>query len=263
MSRVRIAGFIIGIAVVTSALAGCGSSGTKLGSPKTTTSSSIGQAPTSTATASLTIPVNYHPKIDPAKFTNKVTNAYFPMSPGKTLHYRGKRDGVPTEHTFTVTHQTKIVMGVRVAVIKDIVTQNQSLVEKTTDWYAQDAAGNVWYFGEDTAEYQNGVVTSTAGTWEAGVDKAQAGIVMPAVPRVGDSFRQEYRPGVAMDEATILSVNATARVPAGTFHQLVVTFDKNPLDPSKKERKFYARGVGFVRAVLHGGGHTETTELVR
>jgi hypothetical protein len=185
------------------------------------------------------------------------------MKPGTTLHYRGKRDGVPTEHTFTVTRQTKTVMGVRTAVIKDVVTQNQSLVEKTTDWYAQDAAGNIWYFGEDTAEYQNGVVTTTAGTWEAGVDKAQPGIVMPAAPRVGDSYRQEFRPGVAMDEAKILSVDATAHVPAGTYHHLVVTFDKNPLDPSKKERKYYARGVGFVRAVLHGGGHTETTELVR
>jgi hypothetical protein len=177
------------------------------------------------------------------------------------LHYRGVRDGAPTEHAFTVTKDTKLVMGVRCAVIEDVVTQNHSLVEKTTDWYSQDAAGNVWYFGEDTAEYQNGVVTSTAGTWEAGVDKAQPGIVMPAAPKVGDAFRQEYRPGVALDEAKILSVNATTRVPAGTYSHLVVTFDRNPLDPSKKERKWYAPGVGFVRAVLKGGGHSETTEL--
>jgi hypothetical protein len=263
MRRVRIASVIITITVVGAALAGCGSSGTKLASPKTTTNTSAGTTTASTTSAPVSIPVNYHPKIDPAKFTNKITNKYFPMSPGKTLHYRGKRDGVPTEHVFTVTHQTKTVMGVKVLVIKDVVTQNHSLVEKTTDWYAQDAAGNVWYFGEDTAEYQNGVVTSTAGTWEAGVDKAQPGIVMPAIPHVGDSFRQEYRPGVAMDEAKILSVNATARVPAGTYSHLVVTFDKNPLDPSKKERKFYAPGVGFVRAILHGGGHAETTELVK
>jgi hypothetical protein len=263
MRRVTIASVIITITLVGATLAGCGSSGTKLASPKTTTNMSAATTTVKTTSVPLTIPVNYHPKIDPAKFTSKVTNKYFPMSPGKTLHYRGKRDGVPTEHTFTVTHDTKTVMGVRVAVIKDVVTQNHSLVEKTTDWYAQDAAGNVWYFGEDTAEYQNGVVTSTAGTWEAGVDKAQPGIVMPAIPRVGDSYRQEYRPGVAMDEAKILSVNATATVPAGTYHQLVVTFDKNPLDPSKKERKFYAAGVGFVRAILHGGGHTETTELVK
>jgi hypothetical protein len=263
MRRVRIASPIITIAVVAMVLAGCGSSGTKLASPQTTASTPSGTPATSTSSAAVTIALNYHPKIDPTKFTNKITNPYFPMSPGKTLRYKGIRDGKPTEHVFTVTHGTKVVMGVRVAVIKDVVTQNHSLVEKTTDWYAQDAVGNVWYFGEDTAEYVNGVVTSTAGTWEAGVDKAQPGIVMPAVPRVGDSYRQEYRPGVAMDEAKILSVSATAHVPAGTYNHLIVTFDKNPLDPSKMERKFYAKGVGFVKAILHGGGHTETTQLVK
>ena len=154
-------------------------------------------------------------------------------------------------------------MGVRCVVVQDVVTQHQSLVEKTTDWYAQDKAGNVWYFGEDTAEYQNGVVTSTSGTWEAGVDMAQPGIVMPARPKVGATYRQEYRPGVALDMATILSVNSTAKVPAGTFHHVVETLDKNPLDPSKIEHKWYAAGAGFVKAVLHGGGHVETTLQVR
>jgi hypothetical protein len=262
MSRIRIAAVIVPIVVASALVAGCGSSGKKLVSPQTATTSTI-TAPSTPSANRLAISIDYHPKIDPAKFSNHITNPYIPMTPGRTYHFRGARDGVPTEHVFTVTRDTKIVMGVRCAVIKDVVTQNQSLVEKTTDWYAQDSAGNVWYFGEDTAEYQNGVVTSTAGTWEAGVDKAQPGIVMPAHPKLGDAFRQEYRPGVAMDEAKILSVNATARVPAGTFRQLVITLDKNPLDPSKIERKWYARGIGFVRAALHGGGHVETTELVK
>jgi hypothetical protein len=244
-------------------LSACGSGGTKLGSPQTKTT--VAPTPTRTAPATnpSTIGANYHPTIDPAKFTNHVTNRYFPLVPGKTLRYSGVRDGKPTEHMFTVTHQTKVVMGVRCAVISDIVTQSHSLVEKTTDWYAQDAAGNVWYFGEDTAEYQNGVVTTTAGTWEAGVDKAQPGIVMPAAPKVGRSYRQEYRPGVALDEARILSLDTSVRVPAGTFSHVVVTVDRNPLDPSKVERKWYAPGVGFVQAILHGGGHTETTKLVK
>lgn len=244
--------------------AGCGSSGKKLTSPQYgTTTSTTAAPPSTTQTLPLGIAANYHPKIDPSKFGNRVTNRYFPLTPGKTLHYTGVRDGAPTKHTFAVTRQTKVVMGIPCAVISDVVTQNGSLVEKTTDWYAQDNLGNVWYFGEDTAEYQNGVVTSTAGTWEAGVDKAQPGIVMPASPRVGQAFRQEYRPGVALDEAKILSVDATAHVPAGTYRHLVVAFDKNPLDPSKKERKWYAPGIGFVKAVLKGAGHSETTELAR
>jgi hypothetical protein len=263
MRATRIAALIVVVGVGVAILAGCGSHGAKLASPKTTTTTSPVTTTANTPTTSLQIPVNYRPKIDPAKFAAHITNKYFPLVPGAVLHYAGVRDGVPTQHTFTVTHDTKTVMGVRCAVIKDVVMQNQSLVEKTTDWYSQDRAGNVWYFGEDTAEYQNGVVTSTAGTWEAGVDKAQPGIVMPAVPRVGDAFRQEFRPGVAMDQGRILSVNATTHVPAGTYHHLVVSLDKNPLDPSKRERKWYAPGVGFVRAVLKGGGHSETTELVK
>jgi hypothetical protein len=205
----------------------------------------------------------YHPKIDPARFTNRVTNRYLPLVPGTAHRYRGVRDGAPTTHVVTVTRRTRTVMGVRCVVVKDVVMQQQSLVEKTTDWYAQDRAGNVWYFGEDTAEYLNGVVTSTAGTWEAGIDRALPGIVMPAVPKLGRTYQQEYRPGVALDKATVLGFNQTVKVPAGTFHRTILTLDRNPLDPSKIERKWYAPGVGFVRAALKGGGHSETTELVR
>jgi hypothetical protein len=242
---------------------GCGSHGTSLSPPTTSPTRTASTSPGSTQTPALGVDVHYHPRIDPAAFTNRVTNHYFPLTPGTTYRYRGVRDGVPTRHVFTVTHGIKTVMGVRCAVIRDIVTQNRSLVEKTTDWYAQDSKGNVWYFGENTAEYQNGVVTTTAGTWEAGVDHAQPGIVMPAQPRPGQRFRQEYLPGVALDKARILSVNGSTTVPAGTYHRIVVTYDINPLAPSKRERKWYAPGVGFVRAVLKGGGHTETTELVK
>ena len=218
---------------------------------------------TAAGPAASTTGSGYHPKIDPSQFTNRITNRYLPLAPGTTHRYRGVRDGAPTSHLVTVTHQTRTVMGVHCVVVKDVVMQNQSLVEKTTDWYAQDRTGNVWYFGEDTAEYQNGVVTTTAGTWEAGVDRALPGIVMPAKPKVGHTYQQEYRPGVALDKATVLQLASTVKVPAGTFHRAIVTLDKNPLDPSKIERKWYARGVGFVRAVLKGGGHSETTELVK
>jgi hypothetical protein len=163
----------------------------------------------------------------------------------------------------TVAKDRRVVMGVNCVVVQDVVTAAGSLHEKTTDWYAQDASGNVWYFGEDTAEYENGVVINTKGTWEAGVDGAKPGIVMKAVPATGDFFRQEYRPGSALDIAQILATNATANSPAGTFKNVVVTLDKNPLDPSKIEHKFFAKGTGFVRAELEGGGHKEITWLVK
>jgi hypothetical protein len=260
MNRARL-GSALALAAGATLLAACGAGGKKLVTP-TTTGNAAAQPATTGSPPVATVP-NYHPRIDPANFTNRITNRYFPLAPGRTQRYNGKRDGIPTQHVMRVTRATKTVMGVRCLVISDIVTQNHSLVEKTTDWYAQDTSGSVWYFGEDTAEYQNGVVTSTQGTWEAGVDRAFPGIVMPAVPKVGRTYQQEYRPGVALDRATVLATNTTVRVPAGTFRHVVVTFDKNPLDPSKKERKYFAPGVGFVRAVLHGGGHTELTWLVR
>lgn len=205
----------------------------------------------------------YHPKIDPAAFTTRITNPWLPLRPGTIRRYSGIRDGAPTEHVVTVTRRTRTVMGVRCVVVEDVVMQSQSLVEKTADWYAQDASGNVWYFGERTAEYANGVVTTTAGTWEAGVDRALPGIVMPAKPRIGQTFQQEYRPGVALDRATVVALDGVARARGQTFTHLLVTFDENPLDPSKKEHKYFARGIGLVYAVLKGGGHSEITRLAR
>jgi hypothetical protein len=251
---------VVATTVAAVCVVGCGSSGTQL-STKNTTSTAPGSTVATPPSVPTGLPANYNPHIDPSQFTNHVTNKYFPLKPGRTLIYVGVRDGAPTRHVFAVTHQTRTVLGVKCLVISDVVTSNGSLVEKTTDWYAQDTSGNVWYFGENTAEYVNGVVTTTAGTWEAGVDKAKAGIVMPATPTVGKVYRQEYRPGVALDVARIISLNATATVPAGTYRHLVVTDDINPLDPSKREHKWYAAGIGFVRAVLKGGGHSETVQL--
>jgi hypothetical protein len=127
------------------------------------------------------------------------------------------------------------------------------LEEKTTDWYAQDDAGNVWYFGEATAEYSNGKVKNTAGSWEAGVKGAQPGIVMLADPKVGESYRQEYYAGQAEDVAKVLRTDATY----GSYTNVVVTQDTNPFTPGEIEQKFYAPGVGFVYSVLTAGGKEE------
>jgi hypothetical protein len=250
-------------------LAACGSSGTQITTASKTSSTSTTNAattvPTTTSASGAPIASNvqYNPKIVPSQFTDKITNPYTPWIPGTTHIFKGVRDGAPTKTRVTVTNQTKKIMGVPCVTVQDVVTSNGSLVEKTTDWYSQDSKGNVWYFGEQTAEYANGVVTTTAGTWEAGVDKAKPGIVMKAHPKKGASYRQEFRPGVALDKATVLSTNATVKVPAGTFHHVVVTHDINPLDPSKKELKWFAQGPGFIKAHLTSSQHHETVQLVK
>lgn len=205
----------------------------------------------------------YAPEINPANFSDKITNSYFPLTPGTTFIYEGKRDDQPRRDEMTVTRETKVIMGVRCIVVRDISMTNTELVEKTTDWYAQDTEGNVWYFGEDTAEYKNGKVTSTAGTWMAGVDGALPGIIMKASPQVGEGYRQEYRPGIAEDYAKVVRLNATVEVPTGKYDSVVVTEDIDLLDTTKLEHKSFAPGVGFIATDGMVNGHHEERKLTK
>jgi hypothetical protein len=182
----------------------------------------------------------YTPHINPAEFTTTIDNEYFPMKPGTTFLYEGKG-----EHgEMRVTHDTKKVMSVECVVVEDKEWEGNQLIERTYDWFAQDNKGTVWYFGEDTKEYENGKVVSTKGSWEAGVDGAKAGIIMQADPKVGQSYRQEYYPGEAMDMARVLSFEASVRVPYGSFDHVLETKEWTPLQPGFFEKKYYVRGVG-------------------
>jgi hypothetical protein len=213
-----------------------------------------------------TLPSNlppYNPTIDPANFVDNVTNPYFPLVVGSTYVYEGNRDGVPRRAEVTVAADTKMIMGVKCVVTRDVVTSNTSLVEKTTDWYAQDKDGNVWYFGEDTAEYTNGAVSSTAGTWLAGVDGAQPGIIMQAHPKVGDAYRQEYRPKIAEDYAKVLETTNSAPWPTGNYTNIVVTEDTDLLDATKLEHKSYGPGIGYLGSEGMVNGHHEIVKLTQ
>src|SRR5205814_656697 len=133
---------------------------------------------------------------------------------------------------------------------------------RTTDWYAQDRAGNVWYFGEATAELDaHGRVTSTEGSWRAGVNGARAGLFMPAHPRVGQRFRQEYFKGHAEDHFAVLSLAATARTPAASSRHALLTKEWTPLEPGVLDHKLYVRGIGLVKEQSVKGGN-ERAELV-
>lgn len=191
---------------------------------------------------------------DPADFTTRIDNPYLPLVPGTVFRYRESGDGGSGRVVIKVTHRTRTVQGVQTVVVRDKAYSGGALVEDTFDWYAQDRRGTVWYFGESTREFENGKVVSTAGSWEAGVDGARAGIAMKARPRVGATYYQEYSPGVAVDQATVLRRDATARSPYGTFTGALKTRDFTALDRDVVEHKYYARGVGTVRAVRVRGG---------
>ena len=162
----------------------------------------------------------------------------------------------------SVRVRTKEILGIDATVVHDVVTQHRQLVEDTIDWYAQDECGNVWYLGENTKEYEKGVVVSTAGSWEAGVHGAQPGIIMLGDPQAGLSYRQEYLAGEAEDAAKVLSTQEQTEVPFGHFRNVLLTKEFTPLHPKVLEYKLYAKGIGPV-LILGVSGGSDREELVR
>jgi hypothetical protein len=190
-------------------------------------------------------------ELDPAEFTTEIDNPYFPLQPGSRWVYReADAEGSVQRVVVTVTDRTReIANGITARVVRDVVSEEGEPIEVTDDWYAQDSDGNVWYLGEDTAEYENGEVVTRSGSFEAGVDGAEAGIAMPAHPEVGQAYRQEYYAGEAEDAAEVRALDGRAMVPFGEFSDLVVTRDTTPLEPKVDERKHYAEGIGLVLAI--------------
>jgi hypothetical protein len=193
-------------------------------------------------------------KLDPKDFTSRVDNPYWPMARGSRWVYRETdAEGNVSRVEVTVMDKAKRILAIDALVVHDVLTEDGEVKEDTYDWYAQDADGNLWYLGEDTKEYDNGKV-STEGSWEAGVDGAQPGVLVPADPKPGLTFRQEYYKGQAEDSAEVLRLDAKAKVPFGAFDHLLQTKEFTPLEPKLVEQKFYARGVGPVLARTVGGG---------
>ena len=202
-------------------------------------------------------------ELDAAHFTSAIDNPYLLLPTGARWVYRESDPaGGEQRVVVTVLDRTRDVMGIETRVVHDVVTEDGALVEDTYDWYAQDEDGNVWYFGEDTKEFENGKVSSTAGSWEAGVDGALPGIAFPDQPEVGMTYRQEYYDGQAEDAAEVLSLDEQVEVPYGGFDGVVLTKEYTPLEPDTLEHKFYARGVGVVLALAISGG-ADREELLK
>jgi hypothetical protein len=161
--------------------------------------------------------------------------------------YRGVKDGQPSRDVFTVTAATKTILGVHCTVVRDRLFLGGRPHERTEDWYAQDKAGNVWYFGEATAELGlNGNVKSTEGSWQAGIDGARAGVFMPAHPQPGQTGRQEYYKDHAEDRFRILSLAASVSTPAASSNRALLIREWTPLEPGVVDHKLYVKGIGTV-----------------
>ena len=200
--------------------------------------------------------------INPRDFSTTIDNPFFPLVPNTTFIYLGTKEGSTERDEFAVTGRTKVLARVTCREVHDQVFVDGVLAEDTLDWFAQDTQGNVWYFGEDTKELDaNGNVISTEGSWQAGVNGAQPGIIMEANPRVGDTYQQEFSAGVAEDMANVVALNKTVNVPYGSFKNCLQTAEFTPLEPGALENKFYASGVGFIQGVALRGGR-ERLQLV-
>ena len=207
-----------------------------------------------------------HVALDPADFSARITNPWWPMRVGSRWVYRETApDGTKQRDVVVVLPKTKaIANGITARVVSDVATEDGVPAEVTRDYYAQDRCGNVWYLGEATTAYENGKPASTEGSFEAGVDGAEAGVIVPARPRVGMRYRQEQYAGHAEDRAEIFSLREQVEVPFGHFRRgrVLMTRETNPLEPKVLEYKFYARGIGPVLAISVSGD-ADREELVR
>jgi hypothetical protein len=226
------------------ALAACGGGGSK-------SSSSSASLPQGTK------PVN----LDPSDFTTNIDNTYWPMHPGNHWVYREVENGEAQRVDVTVTNRTKMLGGIEARVVHDRVSRNGETLENTYDWYAQDAQGNLWYLGEDTAEYANGKLKTKEGSWAYGVDGAQPGVIVPAHPKQGMTYREEYYAGQAEDAAEVLNVGSQVQVPFGRFRDALLTRNFSSIEPTVEEMKLYAKGVGPVMELLVSGGSGRTELL--
>jgi hypothetical protein len=203
--------------------------------------------------------------LNPAHFSADINNRQWPMTVGSRWVYRvtDLDNGSTKRDVITVTPRTKLIAdGIRARIVHDVVTDHGKPVEVTDDWYAQDRHGNVWYFGEHTTSYEHGKATDN-GSWEAGVGGAMPGVALPAKPKIGLSYREEYSKGVAEDQSRVLALDAQAQVQAGHFTHALLAEDFSPIEPNVSELKFYAKGNGQAVLAIDVSGGSDREELIK
>ena len=204
---------------------------------------------------------DYEPVLDPANFVSVIDSPYFPLPVGRTLVYEGIKDGQSQVDTVTVTDQTRVIEGITTRMVSDVSTHDGTLLEKTFDFYAQDKQGNVWYLGEDTTAFLANGKTDTSGSWMAGVNDAEPGLIMEANPQIPDAYRQEFLAGQAEDTAWVVERGGTVTVPYGKLRNTLSTLEATRIEPGLSDLKVYAPGIGIVLEQSLSGP-PETASLV-
>lgn len=213
------------------------------------------------------------PDFDPGNFSNplEISNVYWPLIPGTSFRYFAELDDECEVTEIIVSLGVKPILGVDSRVVEELSWIDEDcdgtgdvLVEETDDWYAQDDMGNIWYMGEWTTSFfddDGNPVISHEGSWEAGQDDAEAGIIMLAEPLPGLFYRQEYLEGEAEDMARVLRMNASVATVLGDFGDCLKTKEWTGLAPGHVEHKYYCPGLGLV-LVEELKGKTVLVQLV-
>jgi hypothetical protein len=209
-------------------LAGCGASPAPLGP------SGIDE---------LTIPT---PSPDPADFADRVDNPWFPLAPGTVWTYRHYTPYGSHEVLATVLPGHRMIAGVPTTAVRWQVPRSGGRRTVALRWYAEDLAGNVWWFGQRVRRSGLRVDELVDRSWLAGRDGAEAGLVLSAVPRVGDGYANAEERRVVDRRSTVVSLTATVATPRGTYHDTVLTRDVSSLEPTRVVQSFFARGIGLV-----------------
>jgi hypothetical protein len=212
-------------------------------------SSAVIWAPWASSTPSSTTSAcgtTYAPVLDPANFVGVIDNNYFPLPMGRKLVYTGVKDGQTQTDTVTVTDQKKVILGISTTIVNDVATHGSTVLERTFDYYAQDAQGNVWYLGEDTTHFLPNGKADTSGSFQAGVDGAQPGIIMEANPQIPDAYRQECYAGQAEDTAWVVGTTGSVRVPYGNVRNVLTSLEATQIEPGAYDQKVYGPGIGIV-----------------
>lgn len=206
----------------------------------------------------------YDPEIRPADFTTDITNRYFALPMGKKMTFEATtKAGVVERIEIEILRETKTIEGVETIVYLDRVYNDDQLIEETRDYLAQHKNGDVWYFGEDVDNYENGQLKDHSGSFLHGRDGAKAGIWMKAEQRVGDSYRQEYYPGEAEDMRDTVATGLAVTTKLASYTDCVKVYDWTPLDKASREYKYYCPQVSslVLNEDLETGKRSELTNV--
>lgn len=181
-------------------------------------------------------------------FLDVGSNPYLRLEPGYRLVLESQDEEEPTELVVTVLSETKTIEGITTRVVEERETEDGELIEVSRNFFAIcKENGSVFYFGEEVDIYEEGQIVSHEGAWLHGQAGARAGLIMPGLPLLGARYFQEIAPGVALDRARVLSLQASLRTPFASFHDVLVTEETTPLEPDASELKYYALDVGLIR----------------